>query len=224
MKKINIFITFALSATFTLSTFIIAHAGIWHKDNNGWKYQNENNQDVTGWILDNEKYYYIGDDGYMLSDTISPDGYKLLSDGSWDGALITGNWGVSTSVVEEIRKQGDSIANELRASGRPVENSVLHVYENKATFDIETGAPNIELIKNGGECQLNIYVRLQSYNKKGLKELLKLTGSNSDQLYEAIFQSYETSGSKINYETFEIIGNHQVKAVKNSNYMTYIIR
>ena len=78
-------------------------------------------------------------------------------------------------------------------------NSVLKVYDNKATLDVETGAPNIELIKNGKEYQLNIYVRLQSYNQKGLKELLKLVKNNSG-LYDTIINR-----QNLIYGLFELV-------------------
>ena len=37
----------------------------------------------TGWILWNDVWYYCGADGAMLTDTVTPDGYTVGSDGAW---------------------------------------------------------------------------------------------------------------------------------------------
>ena len=36
---------------------------------------------VNGWVGN----YYVGSDGAMLTSTVTPDGYRVGSDGSWDG-------------------------------------------------------------------------------------------------------------------------------------------
>ena len=39
---------------------------------------------VTGWVKWNSKWYYCGESGAMLTDTTTPDGYDVGSDGAWD--------------------------------------------------------------------------------------------------------------------------------------------
>lgn len=53
----------------------------WRQNSTGWWYI-EGNSYATGWRLIDGKYYYFGDNGYMMHDTYV-DGYKLGSDGAW---------------------------------------------------------------------------------------------------------------------------------------------
>lgn len=56
----------------------------WKQDKNGWWYQNSDGTYPTNtWKEINGKQYYFGSDGYMLSNTITPDGYKVGADGAW---------------------------------------------------------------------------------------------------------------------------------------------
>lgn len=67
-------------------------AGEWHNTSNGWWYEEQNSilqEDLNGgyypanqWWSDGEKRYYFDADGYMLSDTITPDGYRVGADGA----------------------------------------------------------------------------------------------------------------------------------------------
>lgn len=82
MKKIKaIVMVVALSATMSIP----ALAGEWKQDNAGYWYQNDDGgYPVKQWKEIDGKQYYFGDDGYRLSNAITPDG-KLV-DGN--GALI----------------------------------------------------------------------------------------------------------------------------------------
>jgi glucan-binding YG repeat protein len=44
---------------------------------------NESGTMVTGWINWKSKWYYCGNDGAMYTNTTTPDGYKVGSDGAW---------------------------------------------------------------------------------------------------------------------------------------------
>ena len=35
------------------------------------------------WVQANGKWYYLGQDGAMLKNTVTPDGYKLDASGAW---------------------------------------------------------------------------------------------------------------------------------------------
>ena len=52
---------------------ITSFAGEWKEDSKGW------------WVQSPESglYYYLGADGYMLCDTITPDGFYVNADGVW---------------------------------------------------------------------------------------------------------------------------------------------
>lgn len=278
-----------LTVGISLSISLISYAGTWQQDQNGWKYRNENGDYAKGWILDNNNYYYLGNDGYMLSNTTSPDGYTLLGDGAWNENIEkkpeetsasnetsataetqpsteaqtetvketqketvketeaptkavetvpettkavettaapktnTGNWSVSADTIDSVITKGESLANEAKSQGINVHgrSTLIGVSESKGVY----GENDIVLSKNGNEYNLDLYVRLNNnITQTACRELLRLTGSNSNELYDAIHQSFESDGSAINYDTFVDVAGHQVKAVKNGNSITYIIK
>lgn len=55
----------------------------WKQDKNGWWYQNsDGTYPINEWKEIEGKQYYFGSDGYMLSNTKTPDGYKVGVDGA----------------------------------------------------------------------------------------------------------------------------------------------
>lgn len=55
----------------------------WQYIDDYWYYFNQSGYMVTGWVKWNSKWYYCGDDGGMLTNTTTPDGYDVGSDGAW---------------------------------------------------------------------------------------------------------------------------------------------
>lgn len=77
MSALIMGIVIALFSTFA------AWAGTWQKDAKGWWYQNEDGSYARNqWIEDRGKWYFFNSKGYMLSDTTTPDGYRVGSDGA----------------------------------------------------------------------------------------------------------------------------------------------
>lgn len=97
LKKILLALFFIL----TLNIRTYAASGHWQTDDKGWWYSLDNGDYYKNyWFLDKGKYYffnadgymvtdkwignyYLGSDGAMLTDTVTPDGYKVGSDGKW---------------------------------------------------------------------------------------------------------------------------------------------
>jgi len=96
------------TAAMTLLTAFSAFAGTWHQDNVGWWYENDDGSYLqggfaqvdgvwyyfdgsgymqTGWVKGKDgNWYYMHDvDGYMLTSTMTPDGYWVDENGVWDG-------------------------------------------------------------------------------------------------------------------------------------------
>ncbi len=98
MKLIKLLLSTALIVA---TTSLTAFAGQWKQDNIGWWYQNDDNSyskatwqeiDRKWYYFDDSGYmaanrwignYYLGNDGVMLTDTTTPDGYKVGADGIW---------------------------------------------------------------------------------------------------------------------------------------------
>lgn len=62
-----------------------AYAGQWQQDETGRRYQNDDGSYKTGWFqdLDGQWYYFSDESSYLLTVTITPDGY-LVSDTGYD--------------------------------------------------------------------------------------------------------------------------------------------
>lgn len=85
----------------------------WKKDSNGWWNSEENSYSI-GWKEINGKWYYFGQDGYMLHDTII-DGFILGSDGSWIQTSSDFKKSTTTNLDTEVLK------NSLKTDGYPLE-------------------------------------------------------------------------------------------------------
>ncbi|SHH27026.1 N-acetylmuramoyl-L-alanine amidase family protein [Clostridium grantii] len=58
----------------------------WLKYSDGkWYYLGRNGAMAKGWIQTSGKWYYLYNNGAMAQNTRTPDGYTVLSDGSWNG-------------------------------------------------------------------------------------------------------------------------------------------
>lgn len=81
MKKFCLFVT-----TLTISTLLIfpSWAGQWQQTEAGWWYQNDDGSSPTDqWLDIDGKQYYFDSNGYILTNTTTPDGYQVGADGAW---------------------------------------------------------------------------------------------------------------------------------------------
>lgn len=82
--------TAIMAAIMTLTMGITSFAGQWNNDANGWWWADDNGSYPVNewrWLDGNQdgvsECYYFGADGYMLADTVTPDGYQVNTDGAW---------------------------------------------------------------------------------------------------------------------------------------------
>ena len=58
-------------------------AGTWKQDARGWWYENDNGTYTTNaWQTIDGIEYYFGSDGYLLTNTTTPDGFKVDANGA----------------------------------------------------------------------------------------------------------------------------------------------
>lgn len=86
MKRIGLALL-AVAGSIMLS--IPAFAGAWKNDARGWWYENDDGSyKQNEWLTEADgKAYYFGADGYMLVNTITPDGYSVDANGVWIPAV-----------------------------------------------------------------------------------------------------------------------------------------
>lgn len=105
-----------LTATALLSMLASStvFAGQWKSDNNGWWYQNDDGSYPTNtwqWIDGNgdgvSESYYFNENGYMLTNTVTPDNYTVNADGAWtvNGIVQTQGQSTATNPVQNYDEQ-----------------------------------------------------------------------------------------------------------------------
>lgn len=83
MKRKSL-LTVALSLGLAFAASITSFAGQWKSDEKGYWYEEEDGTyPVSSWKQINNKWYYFGDNGYLLANTTTPDGYRVGADGVW---------------------------------------------------------------------------------------------------------------------------------------------
>ena len=105
-----------------------AFAGEWRMDNYGWWYDNgDGTWPHNGWFQDIDgTYYYFDAAGYLLTDTMTPDGYYVDRTGAWTGrsASTALSDGYYTGIYERaVSPYTDIISVDLRGNE-------LHVFGN----------------------------------------------------------------------------------------------
>ncbi len=81
MKRISLLI---LSAAMTIGIGTVSYAGQWQSNSTGWWWQEDDGTwPANGWKEINGKYYYFDSNGYLMTNTTTPDGYQVGVDGAW---------------------------------------------------------------------------------------------------------------------------------------------
>ena len=126
--KITAFITLAMSLAMTGTVF----AGTWEngsgENSQRWKYNYGNGtyaQNSWQWIDGNNdgiaECYYFDANGWMLSDTITSDGYQVNENGAW---------------VKDNNVQTKSLSNEQHTNLTNASDSTYYLYKT-ADFELE---------------------------------------------------------------------------------------
>ncbi|GEM_PF-6323505 len=110
-----------LITLFIVTSFAMpVYAGQWKQDENGWRYQNDAGNYQTGWYQDADGRWYYFDEQttYMLTNTKTPDGYNLGSDGAWQQesgeSIITESYDNETNLVALAYERGPRRISHFR--------------------------------------------------------------------------------------------------------------
>ena len=87
-----------------------AFAGEWKQDAKGWWWQEDNGSYPTStWKEINGRQYYFGANGYLLTNTTTPDGYTVNADGAWtvngvvqESAKSVSENAVAKAIIEDM--------------------------------------------------------------------------------------------------------------------------
>jgi len=87
----------------TTRTIPTISGGQWSKLKSGlWIYEKNGRLVKDVWVEDKGKYYYIDEEGYMMTDGYTPDGYYVKSDGSWDSSISQKKSGSSENLPDGV--------------------------------------------------------------------------------------------------------------------------
>ena len=85
-KTIKRFLATTLAATMVMGTSMTSFAAGWQQNSTGWWYGTNADNSTwysNGWQWIDGKCYYFDGNGYMLTNTTTPDGYQVDASGAW---------------------------------------------------------------------------------------------------------------------------------------------
>lgn len=151
MKKLKIkkIITSVLMLVSILTlTSIGAHAE-WKQDKQGWWYSEGDSWSV-GWKQIDGKWYYFGQDGYMVHDT-TINGYYIGSDGAWIESNQNKDFTIEQFVSSMKSKVNNLQVEDAEKNFLPVQrkiikldNEQLYVYMYSSSEEMEKDASHIK--------------------------------------------------------------------------------
>lgn len=162
--RIKRIMTATLAVTMTIALSANVFAAGWQKNDTGWWYDNGDGTWAHSgwfWLDDNQdgiaECYFFDQNGYMMSDWVSVDGFNVNSDGAWvvDGVVqIRVNNSDSTNVVMNLTNHANQTNIAESGSFRAEDNQTLTL---NITSDIKGGEVNLFLFDpNGKEQRITI--------------------------------------------------------------------
>lgn len=147
MKKLNIKkvgLTLSLVSAISVCSVFTALAN-WKQNETGWWYEEENGNYIkTDWKLINGKWYYFGEDGYLYTNKVTPDGYKVDKNGEITEKLEETEIEDDKSLEETIPVVEETTELEIEETESEVhtfeETTVIESSETQTT-EIETTVP-----------------------------------------------------------------------------------
>lgn len=106
----------AFTAAMAMTMGITAFAGEWKSNSTGWWWVDDDGTNPANewrWLDGNGdgtfECYYFGSDGYMLSDTTTPDEYQVNADGAW---IVNGGVQLQYNLDETADEDGTEAADD----------------------------------------------------------------------------------------------------------------
>lgn len=112
------FLALILTSIFTISSGMSAFAGEWRQAENKWWYDNGNGTWPSNtWQWVDGKCYYFDSQGYMLFNTVTPDGYTVNELGQWTiNGIVQTQQGAATQESQntQLGWQKDTASGQWR--------------------------------------------------------------------------------------------------------------
>lgn len=176
---------------------MVSYAGQWQQDEIGWRYQNDDGTYKTGWHQDvNGKWYYLDtNSNYMLTNTVTPDGYLVSESGEWIEAKVEvkrGNY--------DNRADIDSTAYSYPGGPKSIGYSMpTIVYYNNEYDNVYTGKikiSRVELSKDGVPYVVFSGSDMDIYELRVKRRYIFEDGSYADDV-DYLFANIKSRGDEV---------------------------
>lgn len=214
----------------------------WEQQEDGWYYYDEEGKPASGWILSNEKYFYLDETGRCLVDTITPDGYFVDGDGVWQvrrtellgtefcasetAAFIEESWN-GMNELKTLQRQIGNVFRKRRIRMTDLSIEYLAGDEDKVLLGIYK---NIDSGSYRMDIRLNLDRENQDTNQASFYDyavfqaFLYQVTSTPDYLEDALYSSWkEDNRWGINRNTGVRIGDREVKYTAGNQCGYYYI-
>ncbi len=191
-------VALALAFTMASSMSMTAFAGSWEQDTLGWWYLEDDGSIAIGWKEIDGKQYYFDGRGHMLQDTITPDGYRVGSDGAWINEITNS----SVPKMKGGKYKEVSRINNVTGQQEELYNDFEEYYTIKEITETEA--------------RICIYTMYDS----GLDETELLFTKNSDGVYRQDINKNESDDSKSTYNTVTFDSGSQM-SIRSHTYIAY---
>lgn len=131
MRKLKGFIA-VITAVMTITNIMPAYAGVWTKgvSKDAWWYDNQDGsylKDGWHWVDGNNdgiaQCYYFDNSGWMLSNTKTPDGYDVNTDGAW---VVNGMVQTKSVQATNLQVQNTTVKNSDTPLAKYIDAWDLH--------------------------------------------------------------------------------------------------
>lgn len=150
---------FAVALLLSFSLTLSAFAGTWMEDSNGWRWQEKDQLSPVSsweWIDSNgdgmSECYYFDENGYLLTNTTTPDGYMVNENGAW----------VADGMVR-LRAANPSAAASAKKEGRELYYQAIKKSSELQGLDI-SGDIHMSLSYTDMEVPISMKLRLQYHD------------------------------------------------------------
>ncbi len=144
MKRFRLLI---ITTLLVLSTSFSAFAGSWEEDSKGWWYKNDDGSyPRSTWFTfaTTGKQYYFNNEGYLLVNTTTPDGYKVGSDGAY---LESDPSNIAKAKSTKSGSYVNSGPGVVASAGGPVQNTNSTTANNSSNSN-NNSKPNTSTASN----------------------------------------------------------------------------
>lgn len=175
----------------------------WQKDGSKWYYLNKDgNMVVNKWLKDGSGYYYLGSNGGMYTNTRTPEGYKVLADGAWDGKpKISGIAAYKELLSKELNKADYTDASWSAYQAILTKNKMT---EKNTSAQIDAA---IKAIKDGQKA-LVVKLRVVSAKAVNLKEIEVQFNKPVDSTTALTLGNYSISNLSPNSQVVDLTGGN----------------